>query len=147
MIIETITPDQFTLVPWRNGLGNTTQMCVEWPPNASDFHWRLSMAPVQNDGPFSDFTGYQRTLVLIEGNGITLHHGTGQTDRLSHRFDIARFDGAAHTDARLHNGPITDLNVMTQAGICTADVHVLEKRTHLFNAAADWLLLFPWTKA
>ncbi|MFN9927385.1 MAG: HutD family protein, partial [Phenylobacterium sp.] len=50
-------------VPWKNGGGITRELAV-WPPGASfdDFVWRVSMAEVHQDGPFSSFPGVDRIL-------------------------------------------------------------------------------------
>ena len=57
-------------VPWKNGGGTTAEVAVH-PPGAGldDFDWRISMADVAVDGPFSRFPGVDRTLVLAEGRG------------------------------------------------------------------------------
>ena len=51
--------------PWKNG-GDTAISRVV-PPGASldDFDWRLSLAQVDRDGPFSRFDNVDRTLVLL----------------------------------------------------------------------------------
>jgi uncharacterized protein len=53
---------------WKNGGGKTTEIAV-WPPGASldAFDWRISMATVEQDGPFSEFPGIDRTLALLKG--------------------------------------------------------------------------------
>lgn len=61
---------------WKNGGGSTTEIAIE-PANASleDFDWRISMAVVASDGPFSSFPGIDRTLTVIQGNGLILTVG------------------------------------------------------------------------
>ena len=51
----------------------TTEIAV-FPADAGleDFAWRLSMATVASDGPFSSFAGVDRTLAVLEGEGIVL---------------------------------------------------------------------------
>lgn len=60
-------------MPWKNGGGQTTEIAV-FPPHASveDFGWRISMATVGEDGPFSVFPGVDRTLSILSGEGIEL---------------------------------------------------------------------------
>ncbi len=43
-------------MPWKNGGGETAEIAV-FPPSAdlSEFGWRISMATVSSDGPFSAF--------------------------------------------------------------------------------------------
>ena len=59
--------------PWKNGGGETIEIAV-FPAGASvdDFDWRISMALVATDGPFSTFSGIDRTLTILDGQGIDL---------------------------------------------------------------------------
>ena len=76
--IETLASASYRTVPWKNGGGTTREIAV-----SED--WRLSVATIEQDGPFSDFTGFDRTIVPIEGNGIELIFAPDQSvtlDRL-----------------------------------------------------------------
>jgi len=122
-------PDSFRSMPWRNGLGHTIELLTEYLPEPTEFAWRLSMADVVSDGRFSDFSGYDRTLLLLQGEGITLNHGNGQCDRLVEPLHAAHFNGEAATEACLHAGPIKDFNVMVRRGVCFASVNTLQYAT------------------
>jgi len=111
-------------VPWRNGRGETLALLSRSLPGCDGFAWRLSIAVVDSDGPFSHFPGCDRTLLLLEGRGITLKHSTGQIDSLSTRFSAARFSGDHETIATLHDGPIRDFNVICHRKHCVAHVDV-----------------------
>ena len=124
---QILEPDTFVTLPWKNGLGSTLELLIEGDKGDGMFDWRLSMAPVVVDGAFSDFTGYQRTLMLIQGNGITLEYGETGKDILSQRFDTACFDGGVATRASLHDGAITDFNLMTQSKACAGKLTVLRE--------------------
>lgn len=104
-------------MPWKNGGGETVEVIVH-PEGAglSDFGWRVSMATVTNDGPFSVFPGVDRTLAVLSGDGMELSiEGLG--DRLlTPACPPLAFPADAPTTARLAGGPITDLNVMTRRG-------------------------------
>lgn len=101
--------------PWKNGGGVTREIAVH-PEGAGldGFVWRLSMAEVAADGPFSAFGGIDRTLTVIEGAGLALDFGGG-TVALPLGQPLP-FPGEAPVVARLAHGPITDLNVMTRRG-------------------------------
>jgi len=122
-------PDSFRSMPWRNGLGQTIEMLAEYLPHSTEFAWRLSMADVVSDGRFSNFSGYDRTLLLLQGEGITLNHGDGQCDRLLEPLQAARFNGEVETEASLHGGPIKDFNVMAWREFCSASVNTLHHVT------------------
>jgi environmental stress-induced protein Ves len=101
--------------PWKNGGGSTTEIAVG-PAGASleNFDWRVSMARVGSDGPFSDFAGIDRTLAVVKGNGLVLTVGEDAPVTLSSGSDPVSFVGDTPTSARLTAGEITDLNVMTR---------------------------------
>ena len=83
------------LMPWRNGAGVTREIARE-PAQGEHFAWRLSLASLQGDGPFSSYTGYQRCVALVEGRGFRLHvAGTG-TKTLAASGAHLLFAGAAH---------------------------------------------------
>ncbi len=103
-------------VPWKNG-GGTTAEVAAFPEGSGfeTFGWRISMADVASDGPFSLFPGIDRTLILVEGNGIEL-----DVEGIAYPLDRASpklsFSGDDITTGRLLSGPIRDLNVMTRRG-------------------------------
>ncbi|SHL39401.1 hypothetical protein SAMN05444159_5784 [Bradyrhizobium lablabi] len=103
--------------PWKNGGGSTTEIAIG-PTGASleAFDWRVSMARVASDGPFSDFIGIDRTLAVVKGNGLVLITGKDAPVMLSSGSDPVSFPGDTPTSARLTAGEITDLNVMTRRG-------------------------------
>jgi environmental stress-induced protein Ves len=113
--LKIIRPGSCRTTPWKNGGGSTTEIVAE-PPGASldDFDWRISMARVAADGPFSEFAGIDRTLAVIDGKGLMLTIGGNAPIRLERGSDPIGFAGDIPTSARLIAGEITDLNVMTR---------------------------------
>ena len=113
ILLQIIAPQQFRTIPWKNGLGETTELAINDGGSLDDFDWRLSIASVINDGVFSDFSGYQRNLVLIAGQGIMLEHDDKIVDNLANLLDMANFDGACKTYGKLSAGAIKDFNIIT----------------------------------
>jgi environmental stress-induced protein Ves len=137
------SPEDFKTLPWRNGLGSTVELISEILEGHEAFSWRLSIASVANDGPFSDFSGYDRTLLLLEGSGITLNKPNGIFKVLNSSLDYANFKGEDLIDATLHNGPIKDFNIMTLRSICTSSVTAIDETSEsLLNINADKLLVY-----
>lgn len=104
-------------IPWKNGGGETVEIAVH-PQGAglADFGWRVSMATVASDGPFSVFPGVDRTLAVLSGEGMELTvEGVG-THLLTPESAPLAFLADVPTAARLIGGPVTDLNVMTRRG-------------------------------
>lgn len=104
-------------MPWKNGGGVTIEIAIH-PIHASvdNFDWRISTASVANDGPFSVFPGIDRTLSVLEGNGIVLDVEGAKTI-LTQDSQPHCFAADASTNACLIDGAITDLNVMTRRGV------------------------------
>lgn len=115
-------------LPWRNGRGVTRQVAL-WPPTArferGDFEWRLSAAGVVEDGPFSVFPGFDRTLVVTVGEGLLVDHGDGGGRARLRPLEPYAFSGDGETWAQLVGGPIDDLGVMARRGAWRAEVEVL----------------------
>jgi environmental stress-induced protein Ves len=105
----------YRVMPWKNGGGTTTEIAVS-PEGAGldDFDWRISMARVERDGPFSTFTGVDRTLSILDGEGIFLNVSGRIPIGLTKASEPLSFPADTVTGARLIGGPIGDLNVMTR---------------------------------
>ena len=108
-------------VRWKNDGGWTTEIARE-PAGEGDFRWRISIADIESDGPFSAFPGVSRDLVLLAGNGIELDIGNAPTQRLTERFQRLHFEGEANVDCRLLAGPTRDFNVMARRDSVHAEV-------------------------
>lgn len=102
-------------MPWKNGGGVTVEIAIH-PAGASvnDFDWRISMATVAQNGPFSIFPGIDRTLAIIEGNGMSLSMAGHGAIELTTASAPLPFAADVPVDATLMGGPIVDLNVMTR---------------------------------
>jgi environmental stress-induced protein Ves len=121
-----MTRSCFTLVrhadyrpmPWRNGQGMTLEIARE-PVAGEPFAWRLSLADIAVDGPFSPYPGYHRAIVLVSGQSVRLdYHGQGSCV-LDSRRRGTRFDGNWRTACTLGNGPCTDLSLIVARGNAT----------------------------
>ncbi|MER5811985.1 HutD family protein [Streptomyces sp. NPDC002033] len=99
-------------VPWKNGGGVTREIAAR-PEDAgtTGFDWRISLAEVAADGPFSEFPGIDRTLTLAEGAGMDLAIG-GEHRLVDERFAPRDFPGDVPTGCRLLDGPVVNFNVM-----------------------------------
>lgn len=137
-----ISPTAFTTVPWKNGLGETIEVAISKDGTLANFDWRLSMASVVEDGLFSNFTGYTRNLILIEGDGINLQHNDNKIDRLSNILDIATFDGGNKTVGNLHTGAITDFNVITNTERYNTQVQCLKQANNIELIPAQLCFIF-----
>ena len=106
--------DDYRRMPWRNGRGETAEVAIG-PTGATldDFDWRVSMARIESDGPFSIFPDTDRTLAVLRGGGLQLSITGSELVELTCDSDPLAFRGDLAADATLIRGSVTDLNVMT----------------------------------
>jgi uncharacterized protein len=128
--------------PWKNGGGTTRDIAVS-PPGASldDFDWRLSLAQVDREGPFSRFANVDRTLVLLSG-AMTLHEQERRIDLVRH--EPVMFAGERAIEATVAGGSTLDFNVMTRRGRASHAVRreSFSKQVSLAAPAGKTLALF-----
>jgi uncharacterized protein len=107
--------------PWKNGKGITREIAIARVGDA--LIWRLSIADVGIDGPFSKFEGLSRILTVIEGQGMELisHDETLKADCAV----PVSFDGALEIQSRLKAGPLRDLNLIYNPSFCTGHAEVI----------------------
>ena len=123
-------------MPWKNGRGETVEIAV-FPANATvdTFDWRISLATVAEDGPFSIFPGIDRTLSVIEGGGLEVAVDGCKPTVLDPSSRPYRFPADVATKARLTDGTIVDFNVMSRRE--TANHHVERYPLPLLLAGMD----------
>ncbi len=68
-----LTVSSYRRMPWKNGGGETVEIAIA-PEGAalSEFDWRISVATVATNGPFSIFPGFDKTLSILDGEGMSL---------------------------------------------------------------------------
>jgi uncharacterized protein len=107
-MLEILTPDRFKTSPWKNGGGVTHE--IARAEEGGRWLWRLSVAEVAADGPFSRFDGLARILTVIEGAGIDLVTPGGVLP--ARPLCPLAFHGETPVEGKLRSGPIRDLNVI-----------------------------------
>lgn len=99
--------------PWRNGGGVTRELAM-WP-DAGDWAWRMSVADVDQSGPFSKFEGIERWFAVLEGAGVQLDVA-GVPHRMTATDAPLFFDGGGATGCELIDGKTRDFNLMVRRG-------------------------------
>lgn len=156
--------ESFKATPWKNG-GGITHEAVRVPAAGDPFRWRVSVAEVGVSGPFSDFSGYHRHMLLLRGAGVRLEFGNGRFGLLRDIGDFVEFDGSLPTHCELIDGQCVDLNLIVSKTLGTprvrvADLHsplrqqapvgelcvicAVSGRTRIATAGADPIVLAPW---
>ncbi|MGE8565388.1 MAG: HutD family protein [Achromobacter sp.] len=117
-----VTPE-----PWKNGGGVTRTLSVDaarQPPR-----WRVSVADIDRDGPYSRFPGYDRVSVVLTGGGVELVADAADGAEVADagRIRLApgvatAFAGDAGFQSRLVHGPVRVLNLFVLRGAAAASV-------------------------
>lgn len=117
-----ISANEYRRVRWRNGAGWTREIHAGFSQRtahhdsglAAETHWdwRLSIAEIEQDAPFSTFPGIERELVLLSGNGLRLRFEDGRTPLLEPPHGRCRFAGEHAVTGELVDGPTHDFNLM-----------------------------------
>ncbi len=105
---------------WFNGGGWTRE--IARGGEAVDWDWRLSVADVESDGPFSRLPGIEREIYLLEGAGMQFDFEDGEAFALTPDSPRLRFDGGRGLDSRLIDGPTRDFNLMWRRGRIAAEL-------------------------
>lgn len=117
---------------WHNG-GGTTRELLAWPSPAR-WQWRVSVAEIVQDGPFSAFPGVQRWIAVTRG-GVLLRFAAHQV-MLEPGSAPFSFDGGGAPYCELLDRHAQDLNLMVRhdAGSATMEAAV---------PGAEWLSSAP----
>ena len=139
--LQIVRRSSFKRSPWKNG-GGITHEAIRVPATGDPFLWRVSVAQIDSSGPFSEFAGYDRRMVLLQGRGIALTHGNGERQLLQNVGDCVEFAGAMPTHCELLGGPCVDLNLIVAESLrSTARVVRLDDRL-IATADGETTLIF-----
>lgn len=143
--MRVIESSAFRSMPWKNGKGVTREIYRE-DDAAGDMLWRVSIAGVTEDGPFSSFPGYDRHILVLTGDGMELDGGPDGTIRVAPRFTPRCFSGDWPVTARLLGGPLTDFNLMVRSNWATACLTVWDDNHPAPRTLPDGMRLL-WLQA
>jgi environmental stress-induced protein Ves len=118
-----IPANEYRRERWRNGLGWTREIHAHAAAGSpDDWEWRLSIAEIEQDAPFSAFPGIDRELVLLSGNGLRLRFDDGEVRELHPPHDRLRFAGERAVTGELLDGPTQDFNLMWRRDLVEAQL-------------------------
>ncbi|HEY2817346.1 MAG TPA: HutD family protein [Casimicrobiaceae bacterium] len=120
-----LAPADYRSTSWKNGGGRTTEIASF--PSGSGFDrfiWRVSVADVERDGPFSAFPAVDRTLVLLHGAGLILA-GVGEPLEVRAHYEPVKFAGDISLECTLYDGPVRDFNLMVRRTQARGEVAIV----------------------
>ncbi|NIF57683.1 HutD family protein [Enterobacter sp. Ap-916] len=141
-MIQLLPYEQCPEMLWKNGQGVTRE--IYRFPATDNYAWRISVATIRQDGPFSLFSGYLRNISVLEGEGMYLTVD-GEQSPLIPPFQATDFSGDSEVSCTIVGGPLLDFNVIYKAESTRATVSWLREGTWkhqqgtqlLFNAGDD----------
>ncbi|MFM6930589.1 MAG: HutD family protein [Bdellovibrio sp.] len=118
---EILSHDSYTVMPWKNGRGTTSQIAIDSAEAQFPHHfkWRVSSAVVVSNDPFSNFDDCRRALVVVEGNGLLLNDV--ELKPLVPYF----FSGSEYIDCKLVAGPVVDVGIIFRAHEVHVDMKII----------------------
>jgi uncharacterized protein len=123
-LIEVIHASDYREQPWKNGGGLTREIAVAFSDDeATSVLWRVSLATIDRDGPFSEYRGYDRTIVALDADPVEL-----DVDGKLIVLEQGRpheFRGEARVACRLQGNATRDLNAMTLRDAFVHDVEIV----------------------
>lgn len=139
--IKLLRAASYPAMPWKNGAGTTREIVRDAGDGLGGFGWRVSIADVGAPGPFSAFTGYQRIISVLEGEGMRLNVD-GLDSRDLRARDAFAFDGASAVECTLLGGAIRDFNLIYSPTRYRARLQwqKVDGVAHFFSSASTVLL-------
>lgn len=137
--LQVLRAKDYPRMPWKNGGGSTEEITRDGGAGLEGFGWRLSIADIAESGGFSSFSGYQRIISVLQGDGMVLQVD-GQPSRDLLPFDAFAFNGESQVNCRLLGGAIRDFNLIYAPQRYRARLQWFAEPTRLFSAASTLLL-------
>jgi len=120
MKIIQLQSKDYPLLRWKNGFGVTREL-VRFPQESIQYRIRLSRAQVDTASPFSEFSGYDRFIAVVKGNGFIMDLPDRKCT-VVHPYELFQFPGEATVECTLVDGPVEDFNVFIQRDCVEASV-------------------------
>ena len=122
--------------PWKNGGGVTVDIAGASVPGVvpgawDGVIWRFGQTRIERPGPFSDLSGFDRLLAVVEGRGLVLHPVGAPPVDVRARFQPVRFPGEWRIESELEDGPVAVVNLMADRRRAAIDLRVAVGITRL----------------
>jgi uncharacterized protein len=122
-----LDPAAYRRTPWKNGGGVTIDIAGEYYPGADPagwegMIWRFGRTRIERPGPFSNLSGYDRILAVVEGRGLVLHPDGHALLDAREPFTAVRFPGEWQIASELTQGPVGVVNLIADRTRCTIDL-------------------------
>lgn len=131
-LIELLVPEGYRRIPWKNGRGELIVIDGEGGDGWQDMGiaWHFGRTAIIEEGPFSDYTGYERMQVVIRGAGLVLVAPDHEID-LRLPMQPRRYDGGTPIRTVLEKGSVEVVNLIARRARFDTDLRVAAKGVEL----------------
>jgi len=124
-VVEPIAPEDHRHMPWKNGRGELVVIDCE---GGESWHnmavaWHFGRTAIIEEGPFSDYAGYERLQVVTKGTGLVLVAPDHEID-LRLPMHPRRYDGGTPIRTLLEKGPVEVVNLIANRAYFDIDLRV-----------------------
>jgi len=106
-LMKIIQAKNYRRIPWNNGAGITYDIALSAPDEP---FWRLSLAEMPTDAPFSLFPNLSRILTVVQGVGLKLL--SNETTYAAPFETPVAFSGDVSLVGQLKDGPVQNYNLV-----------------------------------
>ncbi|HEX2553027.1 MAG TPA: HutD family protein [Microvirga sp.] len=147
--VRHLDPASYRRVPWKNGGGITVDIAGVFPTESeaaswAGMTWRLGRTRIERPAPFSDLSGLDRILAVIEGRGLRLRPAGEPVIDAREPMRPVRFPGEWAIESELEAGPVGVLNLMGNRARAAIDL-VFLSGPDIRTISADTAVLYAPT--
>ena len=131
-------------MPWKNGRGELVVIDSEGGKSWQDMGvaWHFGRTAIIEEGPFSDYTGYERLQVVTKGAGLVLVAPDHEID-LRLPMHPRRYDGGTPIRTLLEKGPVEVVNLIADRGRFDIDLRVGKAGAQMFCKSGRHVVYAP----
>jgi uncharacterized protein len=132
-LIEPLAPADYRRIAWKNGRGELVVIDGEGGESWQNMGvaWHFGRTAIIEEGPFSDYTGYERLQVVTKGAGLVLIAAEHEID-LRTPLEPRRYDGGTPIRTRLEQGPVEVVNLIADRARFDIDLRVGKSGAEMF---------------
>jgi uncharacterized protein len=143
-LVEPLAPEGHRRIPWKNGRGELIVIDHEGSESwqGMSVAWQFGRTAIIQEGPFSDYTGYERLQVVTKGAGLVLIAPDHEID-LRLPMHPRRYDGGTPIHTLLEKGPVEVVNLIANHARFDIDLRVGEIGAEMFCKSGRHVLYAP----
>lgn len=127
--VRHLTQRHYRQMPWKSHRGITSEIFI-YPEDGAlqsdSYLWRVSSASVSSSCPFSQFLGFDRTIVLLDQATMALNHDCMEVPQIVRRMTPYQFKGEWETTCEISDHAVIDFNLVVRRGKVASVLKTLE---------------------